>query len=74
MSASHDPARRLWRARRRHDAIDAVLIARPSGCELRYVRNGRVLVAWPFDSPETAVREAESRLDALQRAGWTSHW
>lgn len=74
MPASHDPARRLWRARRRHDAIDAVLIARPSGCELRYVRNGRVLVAWPFESADEAAREAETRLDALQRAGWTSHW
>ncbi|HUF46942.1 MAG TPA: hypothetical protein VMM93_03940 [Vicinamibacterales bacterium] len=74
MSADHDPARRLWRARRQHDAIDAVVIARPSDCELRFVRNGRLLVAWSFNSRDAAALEADTRLRALQRAGWTSHW
>ena len=68
------PADRLWRARRRHDHIDAEIVATPAGCELRYLRNERVMVVWRFDSADAAANDARSRLADLIRAGWTVHW
>ena len=71
---SSGPADRLWRARRRHDHIDAEIVATPAGCELRYLRNDRVMVVWRFDTPEAAADDARARLADLIRAGWTVHW
>ena len=74
MPANPAPARRLWRARRRHDAIDAFLVPQESGCDLRFTRNGRVLVTWSFTSADEAAVEADTKLRSLQRAGWVDHW
>ena len=65
---------RLWRARRRHDHIDAVLSPAGTGWELRFLRNGRLLLSWRFPAADAARAEADARLRSLQRAGWTVHW
>jgi hypothetical protein len=61
---------RLWRVRRRHDHIDAVLSARGSCWELRFLRNDRLMLAWPHERRETACADAEELLSELQLAGW----
>jgi hypothetical protein len=65
---------RLWRVRRRHDHIDAVLSARGSCWELRFLRNDRLMLAWCHERRETACLDADERLHELQRAGWNTHW
>jgi hypothetical protein len=69
------PTERLWRARRRHDHVDALLLDPPGGpIELRYHLNDRPMLAWRFASREEAAAEADRRLQELLRAGWTLHW
>ena len=74
MSPDADSTRRLWRARRRHDAIDAILSPVGTRYDLTFVRNGRVLVTWSFDLADEAVSEADAKLRSLQRVGWVDHW
>jgi hypothetical protein len=65
---------RLWRLRRRHDHIDAVLRRRGSHWELQFLRNDRVLVTRYYARRDVAYTEASARLAELQRAGWSTHW
>jgi hypothetical protein len=74
MHASADLAARLWRVRKRHNHIDAVLHDTPLGWQLEFSRNDRQMVAWSFDDEQAARREADRHLRELQRAGWTVHW
>jgi hypothetical protein len=74
VTAGTEPGQRLWRARRRHDHLDAIVRAAGGRWELQYLLNGRVMLAWRFDSPEAAAADAGERLSALQRAGWNIHW
>ena len=69
-----DARLRLWRARRRHDCIDAVLSAGDAGCVLEYVRNDRRLLRRAYPTEDAAREDAEIRLKELQRAGWVDHW
>jgi hypothetical protein len=72
---AHAPER-LWRVRKRHQSIDAVLLALDAtpAVELRYFHDDKLLYArrWPDRGP--AVEEATAKLRDLQRAGWTTHW
>ena len=65
---------RIWRVRRRHDHIDALLRRRGDEWDLRFTRNDRVLITQAFPDRETARASAEARLRELQRAGWNTHW
>ncbi|HXW07305.1 MAG TPA: hypothetical protein VD833_18865 [Vicinamibacterales bacterium] len=65
---------RLWRARRRHDRIDAVLGQRGRYWLLRFFRNGRLLLSRRHETEALARAEAGARLKELQRAGWNTHW
>ena len=65
---------RLWRARRRHDHIDAVLRRDGRDWLLQFLHNDRSLLTWPYPDEASARAEAAARLRALQRAGWTVHW
>ena len=65
---------RLWRLRRRHDHIDAVLRPDGTGWELQFLRNNRVLLRRRYPTRELAHAEAAGRLRDLQRAGWNTHW
>jgi hypothetical protein len=68
------PGERLWRARRRHHYIDALVRDSDTGSVLEFRRNGRSLVTWRFDTRAVASAEAMTRLRDLQRAGWNTHW
>jgi hypothetical protein len=65
---------RLWRVRRRHDHIDAVLSEDASAWTLEYLRNDTPFLAWRYPDRGAAVADADVRLKDLLRAGWTSHW
>jgi len=65
---------RLWRVRRRHGHIDALLRSRGPMWDLRFTRNDRVLITQEFANRESACAAADARLRELQRAGWNTHW
>ena len=65
---------RLWRVRRRHDHIDAVLSEGSSAWTLEYLRNDTSFLVWRYPDRASAQAEADGRLLELLRAGWTSHW
>jgi hypothetical protein len=65
---------RLWRARRRHDHIDAMLRHVAAGWDLIYLRGERPLVTLRFADRAAAVADADRRLRDLLRAGWNVHW
>ena len=69
-----DLADRLWRLRRRHDHIDAVLRKRGAQWELRFLRNDRLILTRRYERRDLADAEAGARLRDLQRAGWNTHW
>jgi len=71
---SEDLGHRLWRMRRRHDQIDAVLRPTGQGWELTYSRNQRPMLVWRYASRDDAVADADARRRELERAGWTAHW
>lgn len=65
---------RLWRARRRHDHLDAMLAEHDGRWVLQFILNDRVIVSWPFAARDDGAGEAATRLQELQRAGWNVHW
>ena len=73
MSVSLHP-NRLWRVRRRHDHIDAVLRELGSVWELEFVSKDRAFLMWRYPDRASAAAEADVRRRDLLRAGWTSHW
>jgi hypothetical protein len=64
----------LWRARRRHDHIDAVLQRAGSEWVLHFSRNDRLMLSRPYGRQADARAEAAARLQDLERAGWVDHW
>lgn len=74
MSSAPGPSERLWRARRRHHYIDAILQDSTDGCTLEFRLNGKSLLTWRRENREQASDEAMTRLRDLQRAGWNVHW
>jgi hypothetical protein len=64
----------LWRARRRHHHIDAVLGVGTAGWAVEYFRDDRPLVTREFSDQELAREDASWRLRELQRVGWVVHW
>jgi len=65
---------RLWRARKRHDAIDARLEVRADDVRVTLLLNQRRLWRAEFETEDAARAAADARLKDLQRAGWNVHW
>ena len=65
---------RLWRARRRHVHIDAILERGRRAWVLRFLRNDRLLAALDYPDERAARSAARARLRQLEVAGWTDHW
>ena len=65
---------RLWRARKRHDAIDASLEVRDDDVRVTLLLNKRRLWRAEFETEDAAKAAAEAKLKDLQRAGWNVHW
>ena len=74
MGVDADLSDRLWRVRKRHDHVDAVLRATTRGWRLQFARNDRALIVWEFEHERDARDEAERKLKELQRVGWNLHW
>lgn len=76
-SQSADPRRleRLWRVRKAHRSIDAVLQPdEAGGAEIQFFYDDELLYRRTWETRELALKEATIRLRELQRAGWTPHW
>ena len=69
-----DQGLRLWRARRRHDRIDALLQKSARGWTLELRRNDRLMFGERYETDREARAEAAARLKELLRAGWVDHW
>ncbi len=70
-----DTGHRLWRLRKLHQAIDAMLAdAGDGGTRLQVLLNGEVMYTrhWPTRAP--ALEEAAGRRAELEREGWMPHW
>jgi hypothetical protein len=73
-------AERIWRARKDSRILDARLLLDPcdnaasAGVELQVFYNGELLYGRRWPSREVAIRDANSKLKALQIAGWATHW
>lgn len=67
---------RLWRLRRLHQSIDAVLIEgdEGGGVELQFLLNGSVIFSRRWADRAPAVEEAAARRNELEREGWMAHW
>jgi hypothetical protein len=84
MTTSLLPARaaeRIWRARKDSRILDARLLlvernenSASAGVELQVFYNGELLYGRRWPSRESAIRDANGKLKALQIAGWTTHW
>jgi hypothetical protein len=73
-SAASDGPLRLWRARKRHDAIDAILHGGDADAEIEFRLNGRTLMRRRYASAAAAREAADVQLRELQRVGWNEHW
>ena len=69
-----DAGLRLWRVRKRHQHLDALLSSTGSGWVIEFRRDDRSLLTWSFEREADARAQADHRLRELQRAGWTTHW
>jgi hypothetical protein len=74
MIRNMDDRIRLWRARRRHVHIDAILERVGRSWVLRFLRNDRPLAALDYPDEGAARSAARVRLRQLEMAGWTDHW
>jgi len=65
---------RVWRVRKNHTSIDAILTDRDGGVEIQYFFGGEPVVSQRWPTRQLALTDAAARLRDLQRAGWTTHW
>jgi hypothetical protein len=67
--------RRVWRLRKLHQAIDAVLTEETrDGVALQFLLNGEVLYARRWPARTDALADAAARRAELERGGWMPHW
>jgi hypothetical protein len=65
---------RLWRLRKLHQHVDAVLADRKGTVELRFFYNGELVYTRRTMARDRAFLEAEEKRAELERDGWTAHW
>jgi len=67
---------RLWRVRKDHTWIDARLRDRDDadGIELQFFYDGSLVFARRCPTRDDARADADTYLQNLQRAGWSTHW
>jgi hypothetical protein len=68
----------LWRVRKDHRTVEALLRAHPdgleSGVEVQFYYNGDFVYRRRWTTREAALAEAGDRLRELQEKGWATHW
>jgi hypothetical protein len=69
-------AERLWRVRKDHRIVDAIVRAGAGGegVSLTIDYNGEAAYSCRLPSHDLAVREAGDRLHDFLRQGWSTHW
>ena len=67
---------RLWRLRKDHRSIEAIVRARTDaeGVSLNINYNGEATSIRHWPTHELAAREADVRLRDFLRQGWATHW
>jgi hypothetical protein len=65
---------RIWRLRKLHQHVDAVLQHNDAGIDLRYFYNGALAYTRRWTTRDQAMREAHEKRAELEREGWTAHW
>jgi hypothetical protein len=64
----------LWRIRKKHAWLEALVASGPDTVELSFRLDGEPIFSRCFATRALAVADADRRLRDLQRAGWTTHW
>jgi hypothetical protein len=69
-------SQRLWRLRKRHQHVDALLraVAGVGDVELCYLFNGEAAYRRRWPTRALAVQEAAEKRAELEREGWVFHW
>jgi hypothetical protein len=68
---------RIWRLRKQHQQVDALLredAGGPAGVEIRFLYNGELTYARRWATRDDALSEANAKRAELEREGWTAHW
>jgi hypothetical protein len=65
---------RVWRLRKLHQQVDAVLTENKAGTELRFFYNGELAYRRRWETAVEARKEAAAKRAELERDGWTAHW
>jgi hypothetical protein len=65
---------RLWRVRKDHTWIDALIRDAAHGVEVDVRYDGARVYLRCYPTREAALIETDRQLSDLQRAGWTTHW
>ncbi len=67
---------RLWRLRKDHRSIEAIVRARsdPDGVDLEIHYNGEATYSRRWPTYELAARDADARLRDFLLQGWATHW
>jgi hypothetical protein len=75
-SSAESTTDRVWRVRKDHTWIDARIHQRADSAdvELQFFYAGEVVFSRRWPTRDRALADADTRLQELQRAGWTTHW
>jgi hypothetical protein len=65
---------RIWRLRKLHQHVDAVVQIGDAGVELRFFYNGELAYRRCWMTRDQAMRAAREKRAELEREGWTAHW
>lgn len=67
--------RRIWRLRKQHHAVDALLReARAGAFCVQFLYDGMLTYERRWPTRELALAEAADKRAELERSGWMSHW
>jgi hypothetical protein len=65
---------RVWRLRKLHQQVDAVIRDDEAGTELRFFYNNELAYRRRWETADEARQEAAAKRAELERDGWTAHW
>ena len=65
---------RIWRLRKRHHQVDALLREHEDGAEVQFLYDGTLTYGRHWPGREAALAHAAEKRAELERSGWTMHW
>jgi hypothetical protein len=65
---------RIWRLRKLHQSVDAIMYPIDGEIELRFLFNGELSYTQRCPTREQAVETAAAKRAELERDGWNFHW